>query len=277
MNVENISWMSDGLKIQGAVYLPADRRRRYPALVICHGIPAKAKGPDDRGYPFLAEHFSEEGFFVLIFNFRGAGLSEGNFDLLGWARDLDRGLDYLALRPEVDQKRIFLMGFSGGAAVSIYVAAHRKDVAALVSCASPAEFRDLFTGKGLEDFMVHARDVGIIRDTNFPASVEEWENGFLAVKPVDWIGLIPPRPLLIIHGTEDDVVDASHAGNLHAQVRGKAEFFLIEGAGHRLREDQRAMKKALEWMKRLAFSNQPSTNSDQPSAISSQQKPKKDL
>jgi dipeptidyl aminopeptidase/acylaminoacyl peptidase len=276
MNEEKVFWMSDGLKIQGEVYCPADRSRRYPALVICHGIPAKIKAPDDRGYPFLAEHFSREGFFVLIFNFRGAGQSAGNFDLLGWARDLDRGLDYFVLRPEVDQKRIFLMGFSGGAAVSIYITAQRKEIAGLVACASPAEFQDLFTGKGLEDFLVHARDVGIIKDPDFPASTEQWKNGFRAVRPLDWIGRIPPRPLLIIHGTQDDVVDASHARNLHAQVRGKAEFFLIEGAGHRLREDQRAMKKALDWLRKEAFSGQPSTNSSQQPAINSQEKPKKD-
>jgi dipeptidyl aminopeptidase/acylaminoacyl peptidase len=270
MNIEKVFWISDGLKIQGEVYYPAGRSRRYPALVICHGIPAKVKGPDDRGYPFLAEHFSEEGFFVLIFNFRGAGESEGNFDLLGWARDLDGGLNYLALRPEVDPERVFLMGFSGGAAVSIYVAAQRKDISGLVACASPAEFQDLFTGKGLEDFLAHARDVGIIKDSNFPASIEEWKNSFRVVRPLDWIGRIPPRPLLIIHGMEDDVVDANHARNLHAQVRGKAEFFLIEGAGHRLRVDQWAMKKALEWLTGKAFGNQRS-------AISSQQKPKKGL
>ena len=269
MNVEKVFWISDGLKIQGEVYFPADRTRRYPALVICHGIPAKVKGPDDRGYPFLAEHFSEEGFFVLIFNFRGAGQSEGNFDILGWARDLERGLDYLALRPEVDPERIFLMGFSGGAAVSIYVTARRREIAGLVACASPAEFQDLFTGKGLEDFLVHARDVGIIKDANFPASIEDWKNGFRAVKPSEWIGRIPPRPLLIIHGTEDDVVDVDHARTLYAEAGERAKLFLIEGAGHRLRVDQRAMKKALEWMTRLAASNQRS-------AISSQQKPKKD-
>jgi putative redox protein len=148
------------------------------------------------------------------------------------------------------------MGFSGGAAVSIYVTARRKEIAGLVACASPAEFQDLFTGRGLEDFLAHARDVGIIKDSNFPASIEEWKTSFRLVRPLDWIGRIPPRPLLIIHGTEDDVVDVRHARDLHAQVRGKADFFLIPGAGHRLRVDQRAMKQALEWLKKKAFSKQ---------------------
>ncbi len=239
----------------GEVYLPSGRTRTFPALVISHGIPAKVKSPDDRGYPLLAERFCREGFEVLIFNFRGAGLSEGDFDILGWSRDLEGGLDYLALRREVDPQRIFLMGFSGGAAVSIYVAAHRKEVAALVSCASPAEFRDLITGKGGDDFLVHARDVGIIKDPAFPSSLEDWKKSFQTVRPVDWIDKIPPRPLLIIHGTRDEVVDVSHAQRLYRKVKGKAEIFLIENGEHRLRIDERAMDKALEWLKNIAISS----------------------
>ena len=89
MNIEKISWKSDGLRIIGEVYLPSGRTRTFPALVISHGIPAKGKSPDDRGYPLLAERFCREGFEVLIFNFRGAGLSEGDFDILGRSRDLE--------------------------------------------------------------------------------------------------------------------------------------------------------------------------------------------
>jgi fermentation-respiration switch protein FrsA (DUF1100 family) len=242
------------LRICGEVYIPPGGSRPFPALVICHGIPARVKGPDDRGYPLLAERFCQEGFFVLIFNFRGAGLSEGNFDLLGWTRDLEGALDYLSLRPELDQKRVLLLGFSGGAAVSIYVAAHRKEIAAVVSCASPAEFKDLMRDEELKEFLAHARSVRIIREANFPASIEEWKRSFRIVKPLNWVDRIPPRPLLIIHGTEDDVVDISQARNLYGKVEGKAELFLIEGAGHRLRVEERAMKKALEWLKSIAFS-----------------------
>ncbi len=181
-------------------------------------------------------------------------MSEGNFDILGWTQDLEGALNYLALRPELDQKRVFLMGFSGGAAVSIYVAAHRKEIAGVISCASPAAFEDPTRGKGLEDFLTHARGVGIIKDTNFPVSIKEWKKNFRTVQPLDWVDQIPPRPLLIIHGTEDNIVDVSQARNLYEKVRGKAELFLIEDAGHRLRLDERAMKKAGEWLKRIAFS-----------------------
>jgi len=256
MNTEKISWKSDGLAIRGEIYLPSDPTGPFPALILCHGIPAKVKGPDDRGYPLLAERFSHEGFLVLIFNFRGAGVSEGDFDLLGWARDLEKGLNTLYLRPDVDRKRIYLMGFSGGGAVSIFVGAQHREVAGVVSCASPADFRDLSTAKGAEAFLAHARDVGLIKDPSFPRSVEDWKKNFKMVRPIDWIDRIPPRPLLLIHGTRDDVVRLSHAHRLYAKVKGKAELFIVEDAGHRLRIEEEAMEKALEWLKRIAFSNQ---------------------
>ena len=253
MKKEKIVWKSENLKIFGEKYLPEGSPAPFPSLVICHGIPGKTKGSDDLGYPALAERFCREGFLVVIFNFRGTGASEGNFDILGWARDLESGLDYLNRRSEVDRQRVYLMGFSGGAAVSIYVAAHRKEIGGVVSLASPAEFADLLTGRGLTDFLAQAREVGIIRDSLFPFSVPEWKQTFETVKPVQWINQIPPRPLLLIQGSADEVVDPIHAHRLYEKVKGQAELYWIEGAGHRLRLEERAMNKALEWLKKQAF------------------------
>jgi len=250
---EPISWKSGHLQISGEIYIPEKGRKSFPGLIICHGIPAKSKGPDDRGYPLLAEQFCREGFLVLIFNFRGTGVSEGDFDLRGWAQDLEGALNYLALRPEADRKRLYLMGFSGGAAVSIYVASRQEEIRGLVSCASPADFQDLIAGQGLIDFLAYAREVGIIRDPLFPPSVSEWKKSFETVQPINWIKKIPPRPLLLIHGTADDVVEVRHAHLLGRKVRGQAECYLIENAGHRLRLDERAMKKAREWLRNQAF------------------------
>ena len=253
MNIEKITWDCEGLKIKGEGYIPLDRKLPLPALIICHGIPAKTKSPDDYGYPLLAKRFCQNGFWVLIFNFRGVGVSEGNFDLMGWVRDLEGALYFLSFRPEIDQKKIFLLGFSGGAAVAIYVAAHHPEIAALVSCASPADFQDLIEGQGLSDFLTHCREVGIIRDKHFPPSLAAWRESFQFLQPMNWVNRLPPRPLLLIHGTEDDVVDLSHAVRLHEKAGSIAELYTIEGAGHRLRVDEKAMKKAEDWLIQRAF------------------------
>ncbi len=264
MRKEKIVWECEDLKIFGEKYLPAGSPAPFPFLVICHGIPGKAKGAEDPGYPALAERFCREGFLVVIFNFRGTGASEGNFDILGWARDLESGLDYLKRGSEVDRRRVYLMGFSGGAAVSIYVAAHRKEIGGVVSCASPADFADLLTGQALTDFLAHAREVGIIRDSHFPSSIPAWKQTFETVKPVRWIAQIPPRPLLLIQGSADEVVDPLDVHRLREKAKGQAELYWIEGAGHRLRLEERAMNKALEWLKKIAFSDQQSAISRTP-------------
>lgn len=255
MKREKVIWTSEGLKIYGEVFFPHAPEGPYPGLIICHGLPGKIRTPDDQGYPFLAEYFCREGFSVLIFNFRGTGLSEGNFDILGWTRDLESALAFFISHGKVNSSKIFLLGFSAGGAVAIYVAARRKEVKAIISCAAPAEFAELKTEKGHHDFLAYAREVGIIKDNNFPPDLGEWAQGFRVIEPSSWINLIPPRPLLIIHGEDDEVVKVSHAHELYRRVQGKADFILLPMAGHRLRLYEPALEKALAWAKKIAFSD----------------------
>ncbi len=143
MNRHKVELKVDGIKIVGEVYLPRSGGP-HPGLVLCHGIPSgNHKNPDDGGYPALAERFVDEGFVVMIFNFRGAGLSEGHFDIMGWTRDLNAGLDFFCAYDSVDKERISVMAFSGGAMVAVYAVARDERVKALVSCCCPVRIRQL--------------------------------------------------------------------------------------------------------------------------------------
>ena len=104
MAVKEIRLKADGLELAGELHVPS-RARDHPALCICHGIPAAPPDPTDRGYTLLAQRFCHAGFISLIFNFRGAGRSEGNLDILGWSRDLQAALDFLYNLEEVDKAR----------------------------------------------------------------------------------------------------------------------------------------------------------------------------
>jgi len=253
---KKFSFLSDGWKIYGEIFLPQQIKKPYPGLIICHGLPGKVRSPDDKGYPYLAEFFGREGFLVLIFNFRGTGLSEGHFDILGWARDLERALEFICTYPEVDTGNILLMGFSAGAAVSLYIAAKHQEIKGIISCAAPAEFAELKTEKGQEEFLTYAREVGIIKDVNFPSSLADWVEGFKVIAPSAWVQLIPPRPLLIIHAEDDEVVKVSHAYELYKRVYGKADLLILPRGGHRLRLQESVMREALLWAKKIAFSTQ---------------------
>lgn len=248
MKKQQIDIRSDGLRLWGELYRPDGSPS--PALVICHGIPGAPPVPGDKGYPELAQRFCQEGFLTLLFNFRGAGESQGNFDILGWTRDLASAIDCLYTVKDMDRSRLSVMGSSGGAAVAIYVAAHDPRITSVIAAASPADFSILGGSKGILDLLEHSRRVGIVKDPRFPPSVEDWAKGFQTVSPRRWIGHISPRPILILHGSDDELVPVSQAWELYRHAGEPKEIRVIPGAGHRLRLEQKAMSAALEWLKR---------------------------
>lgn len=241
---------SDGLNLWAELYRPDDRAEKRPGLVVCHGIPAAPHDPRDRGYPELAEKLCSDGFMVLLFNFRGAGESQGNFDILGWTRDLGAALDYLCTQPDLDRKRLSALGFSGGAAVAIYVAAHDKRITSLASAASPARFRAASGDNGMAELLAHSRRAGIIRDRDFPPSFEEWAHAFDVISPADWVGKISTRPILVLHGEADVVVPVSQARELYRLAGEPKDLRILPGVGHRLRLDEKAMSLARGWLRR---------------------------
>ncbi len=246
----DISLQSEGIKLKGEVYFPYSQDwKPSPALCLCHGIPGGGPpDPSDPGYPALAERFSQAGFITAIFNFRGTGDSGGNFDIAGWTRDLVVVLDYLYNMSEVDRRKISVMGFSAGAAVSVYIASQDSRVSSLIICACPTQFHFATNHESAESAIAQFRDIGIIREKDFPTSVADWMAGFNKVKPIAWIENISPRPLLIIQGTNDDVVDLQSALALHERAGEPKEILLIEGAGHRLRLEEQAMDGAINWL-----------------------------
>lgn len=239
----------DGLKIVGQLYLPEGREPPYPAVILCHGIPSGTVDPTDGGYPLLARTISEAGLAAYTFRFRGSGESDGNFDLAGWDRDLKAAIDYLYSLPEIDKKRIALVGFSAGAALSIYRAAKDKRVSAVVACAAPADFRSISDAENPSEPVNYFRRVGIIRDPDFPPSIEDWLNSFREINPLKVVNEISPRPLLLVHAIGDSVVHVENTENLYVRAGEPREKIILDGDEHRLRKDERAVEVIIEWLK----------------------------
>jgi len=248
MRNREITLKVDDLNIAARLYLPAGEMP-YPAVCVCHGIPAGISAPGDKGYPFLAEQICQHGFAVLIFSFRGTGTSGGNLDMLGWTRDLKAVIDYLCALPEVDKSRLSLLGFSGGAAVSVYVASRDRRVSSVVACACPAEFNFFTKTDKAQSFIDHFRSIGVIRDGDFPPSAQGWLNSFKLVKPINYVAKISPRPLLLVHGSQDETVDVGDAHRLYARAGEPKKLVIVDGAGHRLRRNDEAMAVVIDWLK----------------------------
>ena len=83
----------DGITIRGQVFFPSARPAMlYPAVIICHGIPGSgtARPPNDPAVRGARGDVTSLGIAAVIFNFRGCGDSGGNFNMMGWTRDLRR-------------------------------------------------------------------------------------------------------------------------------------------------------------------------------------------
>jgi dipeptidyl aminopeptidase/acylaminoacyl peptidase len=247
METKEIRLKADGLELAGELHIPS-REKVHPALCICHGIPAVPHDPTDKGYTLLAQRFCHAGFITLIFNFRGTGKSEGNLDILGWTRDLQAALDFLYSLEQTDKARMCLLGFSGGAAVSVYTAARDSRVSSVVTCACPADFRSLSQRETPLETIQRFRQIGAIRDEDFPPSIEEWQRGFDIVSPIKWIDKISPRPLLLVHGDADELIPLEHVHRLYQKAKEPKELKIIPGAKHKMRLEKAATDLVLDWL-----------------------------
>lgn len=143
MRQETIRFYSEGSKLHGLLRLPDKGDGPFPGIV---------QGPgwlglhDAKLYQRYHQSFTEAGYAVLVFDYRGFGDSEGERGLIlpMWqAEDIRNAITYMQARTEVDPNRIGLFGSGGtGGALPIYVAALDQRVKCVVSNYGFASGRD---------------------------------------------------------------------------------------------------------------------------------------
>jgi alpha/beta superfamily hydrolase len=88
----------------------------------------------------LAEELSSTPMAILIFNFRGVGGSEGNYGgAIGEREDVTAAIDWILSRPEVDERKIALVGYSFSAMVATPVACRDSRIKAVALVAPPLD------------------------------------------------------------------------------------------------------------------------------------------
>src|SRR5215831_150244 len=119
--------LGNGVKTNAQLTYPAVGKGPFPGVLLIAGSGALDKngtaGPKTSPDWQIAQHLSERGFAVLRYDKRGVGPSSYHFSNLNvWGnvtandflRDAEKALNVLVQQPEVDPKRINLIGHSEG-------------------------------------------------------------------------------------------------------------------------------------------------------------------
>jgi putative redox protein len=215
---------------------------------LCHGFPI---GPLDARqsagtFPQLIDRVASElGWVAMTFTFRGCGESEGDFSMQGWVDDLRAAIDHLIA--ETQPTGVWLVGTNTGGSVALCVAADDPRIHGVAALGPRADFDDWAAQP--RRFLEHAREIGAVRTPGFPTVFEDWGRELRRFRPVDAAARFSPRPLLVMHGEDDESVPVSDSRQL-AAAHGSAELRVLVGAGHRLRLDPRGVAVLLGWLDR---------------------------
>ena len=281
---ESVQWKSAGLSISGVVEFPEGTKRgeRRAAILVLHGFGSNKDSPMVRS---VTRMFTSLGYVALRFDMRGCGESEGERGrviCLEQVADTRSAFDFLAATDYADPKRIAVFGHSFGAAVAVYAAGTDPRVAACISSggwghgekkfrkqhASPEAWQRFSammeegrrrSARG-ERMMVPRYDIVPIRPglrgnlaagsiLEFPFEVVESMYAFTANEVV---GKIAPRPLLLLHPSNDSVTPTEQSIDLFAHAGQPTDLHLFAEVDHFLFSDDNPMVQAVvrDWLRR---------------------------
>lgn len=262
---ERVAFASNGLELAGVLHLPDGRPRgkRQPAFLVLQGFGSNKDSATVTGSAKILEQF---GYAVLRFDMRGCGESEGERGrviCLEQVEDARCALSYLAARADIDPDRIGVMGHSFGAAVAVYAAGVDSRFAACISSggwgdgekkfrrqhASPEAWKK-FTGmmeegrrrreRTGESIMVPRYDIVPIppglRANLAPGSIMEFPfevvESMYAFRANEVVGRIAPRPLLLLHSSNDSVTPTEQSLDLFRHAGQPTDLHLVADVDH---------------------------------------------
>lgn len=195
-----------GDRVPAYVYVPKDGKKTHPAVLLQYG-----SGGNKNTYYIveLGRQFVARGFVVLTIDVPNRGerrvpdpsgrgfwlrLLSSSGRLQQTMGDYSRAIDYLVQRPDVERDRIGYAGISLGAITGIPFVAHDERIKAMAS----------IVGGGN---LLGALKVPVAPEVQAVAE---------QIDPFYHVGLIAPRPLLLLNVEQDQLIPRFFAEALHA-------------------------------------------------------------
>lgn len=215
-------YKKNGMRIQGLMYLPEKTGAKLPLVIFCHGF-----GSNFRELMHHGEGFAESGICCLFFDFCGGGmesLSDGamtEMTIRSECEDLLTVITYAKELDYVDSKRIFLQGESMGGLVSALAAAEHLEIIRALILWYPAF--------GIPEDARSRLEKGEYKVFGIPLN-ETFDAEAMNIDVYSEIAAYR-RPVLIIHGTADNVVPIRYSERA-ASTYADARLIAIPGAAH---------------------------------------------
>ena len=241
---------SEGETIRGHFVVPAGKGP-FPGICKFHGLPGS---PDQ--ISGAATHLAKAGFVVLTFDFRGFRTSEGIFTLSGQIEDTKNAITHLLESDLTLESWSGIYAASWGAAVTVCTLA--QDTRTNAICLRAPVFDTLWFSESpmIRPAMesIAESDPSQIRGIDDPKIQEEFHHRMIedskVYNPMNEISKISPRPLMIIHGTDDVGIPMAGVKRLYELAGEPKDLVIVEGADHNL-SDPRAyeitVNTIVEW------------------------------
>jgi len=219
--IAGVTFDSDGHRLVGTIYLARGEEPK-PTVLLLHGCPGLEKNLD------LAALLRDRGWNSLLFHYRGCWGSAGRYDLRTVPRDVVTAVDYLTDHPAVDSRRIAVVGHSMGGWAAIVTAAAEPRLRAVATYGAPVR---LGAGLRLDPERVEDEFTRFLEATpaEFAAQLDEVAR---RMGPLEAVTSIAPRPLLVVHGTEDRWVPVAQARELRERAGPWCRYVEVDGADH---------------------------------------------
>ncbi|HXZ04455.1 MAG TPA: alpha/beta hydrolase [Ktedonobacteraceae bacterium] len=239
LNYRDVSFLSrqDHLSLRGWFMpgvLPNGRLTTERTIIMVHGLHSNREALEG-GLLKLSAALIHKGFAILVFDFRGHGQSAPAPLSMGYyeQRDVLGAVDYLRTGPlpypELGRPRaIGGWGISMGGATMLLAAAQEPAIKGVVADSAYAAFVPLLERNAL---MPGPIIPGVLLAMQMLYGIN-----FDAVRPVDRVASIAPRPLFFIEGTSDELVPPWNLNLLAAAARSApdshVQTWLVPGANH---------------------------------------------
>lgn len=200
--------------------------------ILMHGFKGDLGYDETKILPVLAHALNKAGLPTLRFDFDGCGKSDGRFEDMTVASEILDGMKVIDfVRQKVKAKHIYLVGHSQGGVVASMLAAYYRDIIEKLVLLAPAATLKSDALKGVCQ--------GSTYDPNHIPDIVE-VGGFKVGGDYFRLAQLLPiyetaqhygGPVLLIHGTADQVVSPEASRKYHV-ILPDSELHLIDGEGH---------------------------------------------